>query len=115
MHEPPRPLSPAARAHWDRLTEQIDTDGRMKAIDRDMLALYCESHVDYDQCRADIDKRGVLIQGSRGRGLVRNPACSVLIQTRTALARLSRLVPLVDRQFADKMAELDAWLGSDDE
>lgn len=109
---PPRELVPAAHIEWETQAARIESEGRWKAIDRDMLAAYCETTAIYLECLRAVEQQGVLVSGRTAVELVRNPACTVLHQTREAMMRLARQVPLVDRASAAESAEWDKFLES---
>jgi P27 family predicted phage terminase small subunit len=95
--DPPRPLSIAARAIWDRHAKRIHGEGRWQVVDHDMLATYAETAELYLRCKSEVDTHGVLVRGRTTDELVRNPALTPLNQARADVIRLARAVPLANR------------------
>lgn len=107
---PPVPLSITARKTWDRHAQRIYSEGRWPIVNQDMLVVFCQTLELYEQCKAEIDAHGVLVQGRTTRELVRNPALTPLNQARASLVHLARAVPLVDPKPAHESAAFDAYL-----
>jgi P27 family predicted phage terminase small subunit len=106
----PRPLSPVAGEVFDRHIARIYKEGRLATVDQDLLAAFAETTDLYLQCKAQVDKHGVLVRGRTERELVRNPALTPLAQARADLIRLAKAVPLVSGNPDYAGAELDAFI-----
>jgi P27 family predicted phage terminase small subunit len=107
---PPRPLSTAAREIWDAHAARIDSEARWGQIDHDILAAYCETTALYLECLRAVESQGVLVGARTAGQLVKNPVSTVLHQTRDAMLRLARSVPLVDRKAAAEAAEFERFM-----
>src|SRR5262249_49827394 len=72
--EPPYPLTLPARRHWDRLAEEIHSQGRWDLISKDLLANFCQTLDVAQACLTAIQADGVLVPGARSeRNAVRHP------------------------------------------
>jgi phage terminase small subunit len=108
---PPRPLTAAAREIFDRQHgARIFTEGRWKAIDVDLLAAYSECVVIYLECQNAVETQGALVMGRNSGELVRNAALTPLNQSREAVLKLAKAVPLVDHRAAGKQADWDKFI-----
>jgi P27 family predicted phage terminase small subunit len=79
-------LSAAARAEWDRITPPLAAMGVLTPLDRTGLAVYCVLCARVIACEADLQARGMLLQGLTQRGKARvhqvpNPNLSILHTT----------------------------------
>src|ERR1700722_2951969 len=107
---PPRRLASPAHQIWDSHARRIDAEGRWGQVDHDTLAAYCETTAMYLECLRAVEEQGVLVSGRTAGQLVKNPVSTVLHQTRDAMLRLARAVPLVDRKAAVEHAEFLRFL-----
>ena len=81
-------LSEPAQAEWARLTGLLCERGALDAIDQVALADYLTCWQRLSEAESDIEARGLLVEGDRGP--VKNPACQLARQYRTALAAWSK-------------------------
>lgn len=83
--EPERPkgLSKVARAEWARITGLLRERGILDALDQTALGDYITCWERLRECEADINARGVLVDGDRGK--VKNPAVQIARTYRNAL------------------------------
>src|SRR5689334_12400495 len=63
----PSNLPPAAKKEWARVSEALDELGLLTHLDRAALADYCLCWARLQECEDDITKRGVLVDGDRGK------------------------------------------------
>lgn len=74
---PGRPKRPSnlpvpARQEWDRVVGILDAEGRLSSLDGGLLARHAKLFSYIEQCEKDIDERGLLVEGDRGK--VKNPS-----------------------------------------
>lgn len=81
---PPHDLTGEALAEWGRIVPELEAIGLLSVVDRAALIAYVCSWATFDECRKDIEARGVMVEGRDGN-LVKNP--SVAMQ-RDALAQI---------------------------
>jgi hypothetical protein len=74
------------------------------------IAAYAECTVTYLAFQAAIELQGVLVTGRNSCELVKNPALPSLAQTREAMMRLAKAVPLVDHRAAAEISDFDRFL-----
>jgi P27 family predicted phage terminase small subunit len=86
--EMPSGLSQAAQAEWERLTGLLRERGALDAIDQAALNDYLVCWQRLTEAEADIETRGLLVEGERGP--VKNPACQLARQYRAALTAWSK-------------------------
>jgi len=73
----PADLAPAVQAVWERvLAEQAP--GIIRAAHTDVLRVYVEAVVRHEQAVALLAGSGLLIRGSRGQELARNPLLAIV-------------------------------------
>ncbi|MBF6604225.1 MAG: P27 family phage terminase small subunit [Chloroflexi bacterium] len=75
--ELPADLSPAARAVWER-TLREQAPGIILAAHTDILEVYVEAVVRHKAAVTLLSGSGLLIRGSRGQELVRNPLLAIV-------------------------------------
>lgn len=77
-----------ARREWRRVVPVLEKSVGLGGLDANLLAEYCICVARIDECEREISRRGLLVSADRAdRGLVRNPATTVVAQYRTQLAR----------------------------
>jgi hypothetical protein len=74
------------------------------------IAAYAECTVTYLALQAVVELQGVLVTGRNSGELVKNPALPSLAQTREAMMRLAKAVPLVDHRAAAEISDFDRFL-----
>ena len=75
--ELPGDLSPAAVVVWERVLRD-QAPGVILAAHADVLRLYCEAVVRYQEYSALLAKTSPLLRGARGSDLVRNPLVAMV-------------------------------------
>jgi P27 family predicted phage terminase small subunit len=73
----PANLSAAAAAVWERVLRD-QAPGVILAAHADVLRLYCDAVVRYEDYSARLEKSGPILRGSRGAELVRNPLVAMV-------------------------------------
>lgn len=71
-------MSPEAMAVWDRMIAAFGATGVLTAVDADVLRVYCEAVVRYEQSAKLLEASGPLVKGVRGGELVKNPLHQVV-------------------------------------
>jgi P27 family predicted phage terminase small subunit len=71
--EPPPDLSAAAAAVWGRVLAEFGHTRIIRAADHDVLRLYCEAVVRYEEASRLLAGSGPLVQSKRTGDLVKNP------------------------------------------
>jgi len=105
----------AARREWRRVVPILTRLGVASQVDRNALADYCLCVARLADAEAEIEKRGLLVDGERGK--VKNPAAQLAREYRAAVVRWAVEFGLTPssrtRLTVDKPAEddLDALLG----
>lgn len=79
----PEGLTNEGRREWLRITRLLRDRGALDALDQAGLHDYLLCWERLRQCEAEIEARGVLVDGERGK--VKNPACQLARQYRDAL------------------------------
>jgi P27 family predicted phage terminase small subunit len=64
--EAPAELSPAARAEWDRLANELGALGMLTSLDRAALAAYCGAYALWAESTENIQKYGAMIKSPQG-------------------------------------------------
>ncbi len=68
-----------ARTEWERVVPMLDGLGLLIAVDRTVLAAYCEAAAGLKAASTDLRKRGYLVESARGDGyLIKNPSNQLL-------------------------------------
>jgi P27 family predicted phage terminase small subunit len=88
--EMPKRLSAIAKTEWTRVTCLLRNRDLLDALDQNALADYVTCWERLQQCEAEISRYGVLVEGSNGRGRVKNPAVQLSRQYRDALMSWSK-------------------------
>ena len=73
----PPDLSPAAQAVWQRVLAD-QAPGIIRAAHADLLEVYVEAVVRHKQAVVVLSGSGLLIRGSRGQALIRNPLLAII-------------------------------------
>jgi P27 family predicted phage terminase small subunit len=89
--DPPAALSADQGVEWRRVAAILRRRGTFEAAET-ALRDYIRCWGRLQQCEADIERRGVLVQGDRG--MVKNPACQLAREYRAALLAWSRELSL---------------------
>jgi P27 family predicted phage terminase small subunit len=87
--EPDAPpnLDDATRAEFDRLTTELRALGLLSRSDRATLALYCDAFARWNQARASIAARGLVVETPLG-GIKTNPAAAIAAQAQGLMLRI---------------------------
>ena len=107
----PEDLSAEARPIWNHVVREMRSTGALRSADRDVLRLYCDAVVRYIRAQQLLADSGPLINGSQGRGLVRNPLHWIVRDNSDMVARLARellLTPLARMGMPAVEEERDA-------
>lgn len=86
----PADLAPAAALAWERVVTELGPTGVLTGADRDVLRLYVEALVRYEQAAALYAGSGPLIRGARGGELVKNPLAPIVRDGATLVLALAR-------------------------
>lgn len=108
--EPPRPLDSDARIVWDRVVAKLFAQGRVGAVDLEMVCRYCETDVLYREVLADVRRNGVLIAGRNSGESVRNPALIAVRQLLDSLNAMAKAIPLTPPEITEGHADVDGLL-----
>jgi P27 family predicted phage terminase small subunit len=73
----PANLSAAAAMVWERVMRD-QAPGVIVAAHADVLRLYCDAVVRYEDYSARLEKSGPILRGARGSELVRNPLVAMV-------------------------------------
>lgn len=90
LPDAPADLTPDARAAWDRVVTELGHTGVLTGADRDVLRLYVEALVRYEQAAALYAGSGPLIRGARAGELVKNPLAPIVRDAATLVLSLAR-------------------------
>jgi P27 family predicted phage terminase small subunit len=85
--ERPSHLDDDAKGEWDRLVELLSRRGTLSKADGAALSLYCVAYSRWQKARADIEKRGLVIETALG-GIKPNPAATIASKCEDQMARL---------------------------
>lgn len=102
----PDDLEPEAQAEWQRVLPPLERMGHLAKIDRAVLVDYCLCWARLVEAEREIRDRGLLIKGARG--VVKNPACQLARDYRSALVTLRRelgLSPLARESLTDRYVD----------
>lgn len=91
--KPRRPawLSRYGRAAWEYVTPELDDLGLLARADRDALAMLCEAAGNFRAATEDVARRGILVEGDKGR-TVKNPALQVQRDAARTFATFSSML-----------------------
>ncbi len=87
---PPRPGNLSckeARNEWDRITALMKGTGILSRVDKNILALYCDTWATYREASKMVQREGYTITYSTG-SVAQNPAVGVLHKARGDLIKL---------------------------
>lgn len=115
---PPVDLREEARVVWERVIAALGSTGVLTSADKDLLRLYCEAFVRYQEAEAMLSKTGPLIKG-RGGEYVKNPLHQIVRDNADAVKKYARELGLtpaarvglrgdIDGQANSATAKLDA-------
>lgn len=85
--EPPEYLGEYGRAEWLRIGPELAAMGLLTEADMPAFEAYCITYQTMVEARLDIEARGLSVQGSRG--LVKNPAVTVLASSVSSIRALA--------------------------
>ena len=107
----PSDLSPAAQAVWQRVLRD-QAPGVILAAHADVLRVYCEAVVRYQEYSGLLAKTSPLLRGARGSDLVRNPLVAMVRDASDQVRALGRELGLTPSSltgvhaFPDPAADL---------
>ena len=107
----PADLDPVAQAVWDRVLRD-QAPGVILAAHSDVLRLYCDAVVRYEDYSARLARSGPLLRGARGSELVRNPLVAMVRDAADQVRALGRELGLTPSSltgvhaFPDPASEL---------
>src|SRR3954467_6785213 len=122
--ECPPELGPVARQEWDRVAPHLVAAGRLTALDRGMLAVYCAAYAGWIEAVIAIQTYGAVMKSPSGYPM-QSPYVSIAMKNADTMARIAsefgftpasrnRLpwISKTDSQFPDVMTleELGAGL-----
>ncbi|OAT79315.1 phage terminase small subunit P27 family [Desulfotomaculum copahuensis] len=94
QNEPkPKPVAPKcpawlpkeAKRHWKEMASKLEKLGLLTEVDGQAFADYCLCLARLEEAERDIKERGILVEGDRGK--VKNPACQIAREYRSALQK----------------------------
>jgi len=78
--EPPKHLSGAALAEWERIAPELFALGLLTRLDRAALGCYCASYARWQEAEEQLAESGLLVKSANGN-IVRNPLEQIASQT----------------------------------
>jgi len=85
----PADLRPEAREVWERVIAAIGSTGVLTSADKDILRLYSEAFVRYQEAEAMLSKTGPLLKGRDGN-FVKNPLHQIVRDNADAVKKYAR-------------------------
>ncbi|HHY92912.1 MAG TPA: phage terminase small subunit P27 family, partial [Firmicutes bacterium] len=111
----PSRLPAAAKRHWKALAPKLEKLGLLTEVDGQAFADYCLCLARLEEAEKDIEERGLLVEGDRGK--VKNPAAQLAREYRAALQKWAARFGLdpqsragLDIPKADDEDELEQFL-----
>jgi|APGre2960657404_1045060.scaffolds.fasta_scaffold154360_1 P27 family predicted phage terminase small subunit len=86
---PPPDLRPEAREVWERVVAALGPTGVLTSADKDLLRLYSEAFVRYQEAEAMLSKTGPLLKGRDGN-FVKNPLHQIVRDNADAVKKYAR-------------------------
>ena len=86
---PPVDLRPEAREVWERVVAALGPTGVLTSADKDLLRLYSEAFVRYQEAEAMLSKTGPLLKGRDGN-FVKNPLHQIVRDNADAVKKYAR-------------------------
>ena len=86
---PPPDLRPEAREVWERVVAALGPTGVLTSADKDLLRLYSEPFVRYQEAEAMLSKTGPLLKGRDGN-FVKNPLHQIVRDNADAVKKYAR-------------------------
>ena len=86
---PPTWLDREAKAEWGRIVPELDSKGLLAAVDRAMLATYCDTWSRWVDASKVLRSEGLLAAGQKGEDR-KHPAMQVYRDLATQLAALAK-------------------------
>ena len=86
---PPADLRPEAREVWERVVAALGPTGVLTSADKDLLRLYSEAFVRYQEAEAMLAKTGPLLKGRDGN-FVKNPLHQIVRDNADAVKKYAR-------------------------
>ena len=85
----PADLRPEARVVWERVVDSLGPTGVLTSADKDILRLYSEAFVRYQEAEAMLWKTGPLLEGRDGN-FVKNPLHQIVRDNADAVKKYAR-------------------------
>lgn len=89
MPLPPADLTDEALKEWKRITPQLERDNKVREVDQQMLAMYCNAVAFASEAAAEVKADGVIVDGYRG-SKVKHPGLQVFRDQATLAATLAK-------------------------
>jgi P27 family predicted phage terminase small subunit len=86
--ECPPELGPAARQEWDRVAPHLLAAGRLTALDRGMLAVYCAAYAGWIEAVLAIQTYGAVMKSPSGYPM-QSPYVSIAMKNADTMARIA--------------------------
>jgi P27 family predicted phage terminase small subunit len=86
---PPVDLRPEAREVWERVVAALGPTGVLTSADKDLLRLYSEAFVRYQEAESMLSKTGPLLKGRDGN-FVKNPLHQIVRDNADAVKKYAR-------------------------
>lgn len=107
---PPAWLATTAKTEWTRVVAELVTLGVVTALDRQVLATYCQAVADVERLTKRVRREGEVITGAMG-GRVKNPRVMILKEAYDRMLTAERELGLTPasrtRVKADPQSEKD--------
>jgi P27 family predicted phage terminase small subunit len=103
---PPTDLRPEARVVWERVIEAIGATGVLTSADKDLLRLYSEAFVRYQEAELMLSKTGPLLKGREGN-FIKNPLHQIVRDNAEAVKKYARELGLTPAARVNLRGEID--------
>lgn len=107
----PSDLRAEARLVWDRVVEALGHTGVLTSADRDLLRLYSEAFVRYQEAEGMLAKTGPLLKG-RGGEFVKNPLHQIVRDNADQVKKYARELGLTPAARVGLRGEIDGQANS---
>jgi P27 family predicted phage terminase small subunit len=103
---PPPDLRPEARIVWERVIAAIGATGVLTSSDKDLLRLYSEAFVRYQEAELMLSKTGPLLKGRDGN-FIKNPLHQIVRDNADAVKKYARELGLTPAARVNLRGEID--------